>query len=236
MCGAGQGSLQGLQQPWQRPTFSRRSHICLGRGQVPYQGQDPGAAWPQNSSTRTPGSILCNGSSERWGACPWPHGSRGREGGSPGTLESANNRSWGARGGPAPGLPEKGRVTSLRMCSGSEKAPAGPGPALVWELQLHRDPPIPQKSKGAREGGAPRDPEGGVARAPGWTWPPARLQTRASRALSRVVILSQRLEPLSSDTTVPHPRSPASAGPGARARGHAGTPWRLKGVQGSGQL
>ena len=40
----GQGSLQGLQQPWQRPTFSRRSHICLGRGQVPYQGQDPGAA------------------------------------------------------------------------------------------------------------------------------------------------------------------------------------------------
>lgn len=44
VCGAGQGSLQGLQKPWQRPTFSRRSHICLGRGQVPYQGQDPGAA------------------------------------------------------------------------------------------------------------------------------------------------------------------------------------------------
>ena len=153
-----------------------------------------------------------------------------------GHLNQPITESGGARGGPAPGLLEKGRVTSLQMCSGSEKAPADPRPALVWELQLHRDPPIPQKGKGAREGGAPRDPEGGVARAPGWTWPPAWLQTRASRALSRVVILSQRLEPLSSDITVPHPRSPASVGPGARARGHAGTPWRLKGVQGSGQF
>ena len=44
MCGAGQGCLQGLHQPWQRPTFSQRSHICLGRGQVLSQGQDLGAA------------------------------------------------------------------------------------------------------------------------------------------------------------------------------------------------
>lgn len=75
-----------------------------------------------------------------------------------------------------------------------------------------------------------------MARTPGWTWLLVRLQTWVSRALSRAVILSQKLEPLLSDTTVPHLRSPASVRPGARACGHAGTPWRLKGVQGSGQF
>lgn len=93
------------------------------------------------------------------------------------------------------------------MCYGSEKAPADPRPALVWELQLHRDPPIPQKGNSAREGGVSRDLEGGVARTPGWTWLLVRLQTRVSRALSRAVTLSRKLEPLLSDTTVRHLRS-----------------------------